>query len=574
MNAPFRVLLIAALCAGASACATAPAKPTAAALKMPPAPARQLTPQEEKQLQMRILTGELAAGRGQPDVAAREFLEALKLADDAELAQRTTSLALSARDETLALAAAQRWQELEPNEADPREVILRLSLNRNDNTEAYKQAEAIVEGNAGGIEDGFGQIALILSQTAPEQSAPVIALTQQLAARWPKKAAGPHAVGLVALRFNELAIADEAAQQALKLAPGSRDEELLLAGVRVRQGRVDESDAIIDTLAKRDKNASELRLGYAKLLLESGAREPARVQLLKVADSDAKNQDARYALGVLAFNDRNLDEAERWFRPLVAGGERAADAAFQMGRIAEQRKRYDDALSYYARVGNGPQALDAQVRRAAVLALAGRLDEARTLMADLREQFPQVEDRLLQAEAEMLSDANRLGDALALYDNALKADPANADLLYGRSLVHERQKRIDLAEQDLREILKSNADDSRALNALGYMLVVHKPSRLKEARKLIERANELQPGDAAIMDSLGWVQFKQGDRAAAREQLQQAYNKFPDAEIAAHLGEVLWSLGDKVGARKVWQQALENDPGHSALQETMQRLDR
>lgn len=574
MNPLVRISLIAVLCAGAAACATAPARPlSAAALKLPPAPARDLTAAEQKQLQMHVLMGELAAGRDQPEVAAREFLEALKLSDDAELAQRTTSLALSARNEPLALAAAQRWLELEPNEANPREVILRLSLNLGDDATAYEQAETIVEGNAGGIEDGFAQITLILSQAGPEQSAKVIALAQRLAAHWPKQAAGPHAVGLIALRYNELAIADQAVQQALQLDPGSRDQQLLLAGVRVRQGRVDESDAIIEKLAKRDKNAAELRIGYAKLLLETGVRDRARVQLQKIADSDAKNQDARYALGVLAYNDRDLDDAERWFRPLLAGGERAVDAAFQMGRIAEQRKRYDDALSYYGRVSEGPQALDALVRRAAVLARTGRVDEARAQMADLRDQFPPYAERFYLAEAEILSDADRLPEALALYDNALKADPDSAELLYGRSLIYERQKRIDLAEKDLRALIKSNPDDSRALNALGYMLTVH-GSRYKEARKLIERANELQPGDAAIMDSLGWVLFKLGDKAAARDLLQKAYDKFPDAEIAAHLGEVLWSLGDKAAARKLWQQALASEPTHAVLTDTIQRLDK
>ena len=127
------------------------------------------------------------------------------------------------------------------------------------------------------------------------------------------------------------------------------------------------------------------------------------------------------------------------------------------------------------------------------------------------------------------------------------------------------------AEQDLRRILEQHPDDARALNALGYMLVVH-TSRLSEAETLISRAIALEPDDAAIVDSMGWLQYKLGRTDQALEWLKKAYAQFPDPEVAAHLGEVMWALGQRDEAQKVWKTALRNNPDHPVLLETMKRL--
>jgi Flp pilus assembly protein TadD len=173
----------------------------------------------------------------------------------------------------------------------------------------------------------------------------------------------------------------------------------------------------------------------------------------------------------------------------------------------------------------------------------------------------------------LLLDAGAGKDALALYDQALRENPGEGDLLYGRSLVHERLKDVASAEADLRRIIATDADDARAMNALGYMLTVH-TERLAEARKLVARALELTPDDAAVIDSMGWIEFRQGRHREARALLEKAFGKVKDPEIAAHLGEVLWTLGERDRARAIWQAGLSKDPEHRVLRDTVQRLDR
>jgi Flp pilus assembly protein TadD len=127
-------------------------------------------------------------------------------------------------------------------------------------------------------------------------------------------------------------------------------------------------------------------------------------------------------------------------------------------------------------------------------------------------------------------------------------------------------------EQDLRKIIQLNPASPIASNTLGYYLA-DQTDRYEEAYELILSAIELAPNDPAIIDSLGWVQYRLGMYQEARENLDRAYELYPDPEVAAHLGEVLWVIGDKAAANRIWRNALEVQPDSEHVLNAMERLD-
>lgn len=528
-------------------------------------------PTPRAQAQYHVLVGEMAAQRRQPELAAREFLKALEYAPDPELAMRATSLALAAKNEPLALSAARRWQALAPDEADPREAVARLALRAGRRNETLNQCEALIRGHAGGIDQGFRQVAQVLAQEGGKQEQ-ALAVMEQLRRKWPERSGAWHAQSLLALRFGQIELAEQSAREALRLAPGSRDSLLLLAGVLVRKGDVAGADAAMAELLK-DADAPELRMGYARLLLEAEQIDAARRQFEAIIAARPEAREARFALGLLELEREDLDGAEAHFKALLEAPDFRQRAAYYLGRIEETRRNPARALEWYDQVTEGEQAIEALTRRALALAKLGRAAEGRRLLSDMRRELPMFATRFYLAEGELLLEAGAAAESLALYDQALREHPDHADLLYGRSLVHERLKDVGAAEADLRRILAGDADDARAMNALGYMLTVH-TERLDEARTLIVRALELTPDDAAVIDSMGWVEFRQGRHREARALLEKAFSKARDPEIAAHLGEVLWMLGERDQARAIWEAALTRDPDHRVLRDTVERLTR
>lgn len=555
-------------------CALFPQQPASASSQRPSlvAPDAPVLGSPQAQAQYHVLAGELAAGRQQPETAAEEFLKALDFAPNAQLAARATALALAANREDLALTAARKWHAIDGNSLDAREVITRLALRAGLNDEAFEQCQAIVKYHPGGTDDGFHHVALLLSQE-PEKAEAAAAVLERLVAAYPKLAGAYAAKALLALRQQSYVTAESAAREAVRLAPQSSDDALLLASALIKTDKIDEADTIIDALARSAKNAADVRLAYVRLLLDANHRAPAQAQLEKILKTAPNNGDARLTLGLIALDERRLDDAEAQMRELVKIDGREVDGAYFLGRIAELRDQPQQALSQYEKVTSGNQALDASVRRGALLGRLGRLNDARQLFEQLRRQYPPLASRFYVAEAQMLIDNEHIEDAQHLLDQALDGDPDDDELLYSRSLAYERLGQIGKAEADLQHIIAQMPDDARALNALGFMLTVHS-NRYDEAQQLISHALELSPNDPAVIDSAGWVRFKQGHADEALPYLRKALSLLPDPEIAAHLGEALWSLGDKNQAQQIWDGALKQAPGNTVLRETVQRLTR
>jgi Flp pilus assembly protein TadD len=184
---------------------------------------------------------------------------------------------------------------------------------------------------------------------------------------------------------------------------------------------------------------------------------------------------------------------------------------------------------------------------------------------------PEDEAQLIVAEAQILRDANRHGDAFKLLTQALDKQPEQPDLLYDLALTAEKLERFDLLETHLRKLIQVKPDHAHAYNALGYSFA-ERNLRLPEARKLVEKALEISPDDYFIIDSLGWVLYREGDLKGAARELRRAYGGRPDAEIGAHLGEVLWVLGEREEARRIWDESLKTAPDNETLQKTIKRL--
>ncbi len=213
----------------------------------------------------------------------------------------------------------------------------------------------------------------------------------------------------------------------------------------------------------------------------------------------------------------------------------------------------------------------AQSRRASILARQGRLDEARKLLKSLPERNPEEARAKLTAEVQLLRDNKQNQAAYDLLAAASARDPKDHELIYDQAMLAEKLGRLDEMERLLRGVMAAKPDYHHAYNALGYSLA-DRNVRLPEAKKLIQKALEFAPGDPFITDSLGWAEFRMGNKAEAQRLLQGAFKQKPDAEIAAHLGEVLWSLGKREQATAIWKEGLQLNADNETLLETLKRL--
>ncbi len=223
------------------------------------------------------------------------------------------------------------------------------------------------------------------------------------------------------------------------------------------------------------------------------------------------------------------------------------------------------------RIRTSEDLLNAQLRRAALLARQGKYDEARLLIRSQPEQSPADARLKINAEVQLLRDSKQYAAAYERLAQASASNPDDPDLLYDMAMVAEKLGKVDEMERLLRSIISRKPEHHHAYNALGYSLA-ERNIRLPEARQLILKALEFAPGDPFITDSLGWVEFRSGNLEEARRLLQGALKAKPDAEIAAHLGEVLWTMGRRDEAVHIWREGAKINAENETLLETLKRL--
>jgi Flp pilus assembly protein TadD len=329
-------------------------------------------------------------------------------------------------------------------------------------------------------------------------------------------------------------------------------------------------------------DANEVRRAYAGMLIEQKQYAQARSQFDTLLANKPDDAAILYNQGILSLQLNDLPAAEKNLSAFVALADNAQSdqrdpttAYLYLAQIADDKKDGVAALAWLAKIqsydGKNAAWFNAQLRRAILMAKYGTLDEARDFLNSLPTTSSEEKIQIIQLDAELLRNADRDQEAITILQNALKDNPDNQDLLYDYAMMAEKFDRVDDMEKALRHVIELNPKNQQAYNALGYSLA-DRNIRLPEARVLIEKALELAPDDAFIIDSMGWLEFRENKVESALTYLQRAYSIRPDADIAVHVGEVLWTMGDQKKAIAMWKEAQQKDPKNAALKSTLERL--
>jgi tetratricopeptide (TPR) repeat protein len=518
-----------------------------------------------------LLLAEIALQRGETALAAQTYLEVARRTRDPRVAKRTVEVANAAKLGDVAIEAAKIWQTIEPSSPQALQITAALLVAEKRVDEAEPYLEKLLAGEGVDLANGFLRLNRLLSGN-PDRAAN-LRVVRKLAAQHPKLPEAHLAVAQAALSAEDDSSALSAVRSALSLRPDWEAAAILEAQV-LQKGSPAAAVESLRAFVEKYPQARDARLNYARALVLDKRYADARKQFEAVLAANPGNTDVIYAVGLLAFQLKEFHTAEQTMTRLLGLGYRDPNAVrYLLGQIAEEQKQWPRAIEWYKEIETGDHALAARMRTAHALSKQGKLDEAREYLKRLEVDDPREQVQLIVAEAQLLRDANRPADAFEMLGQALGRDPDQPELLYDFALTAEKLERFDVLEENLRKLIQVQPDYAHAYNALGYSFA-ERNMRLPEARKLIERALELSPEDHFIIDSLGWVLYRQGDLKGALRELRRAYGGRPDAEIGAHLGEVLWVMGERAEAEKIWRESLRSAPENESLLKTIKRLKR
>lgn len=515
------------------------------------------------------LVGEFALQRNDVKLGLDAWADLARRTREPKVIARAAEIAGIARQYDLALELTGMWLEVEPESVQARQMQSALMVTANRLDDLAPQITSLLEQDKASLPGNLMHLNRLLGRHNDKKA--VQKLIERVTEPYRDLPEAHFARGQAAYNAGDNLRALSETEKALLLRPNWEAAALIRAQMQATLSPTTAIESLNDFL-KRTPDARDARLALARLLISEKQYAPARAQFDRLIKDNPDNPEVIYPVAMLALQHGDIatgrTQLERLLQTDITD---KSTPHFFLGQLDQDEKKLDAALEHYLQVNSGEQYIAARSRAAQILLLQGKNEEARRLLHETRGSSNAERTQLAMAEAQLLREAGRHGEAFSVLENALTNQPDNPELLYESALSAERLGKPEILEAKLTRLIALKPDHAHALNALGYSWA-DRNIRLPEAHALITRALSLQPDDPFIMDSLGWVLYRQGKSAESLPILERAYSIKADPEIAAHLGELLWSLNRKDDARRILSEAARQNPESEALSATIKKL--
>jgi len=242
---------------------------------------------------------------------------------------------------------------------------------------------------------------------------------------------------------------------------------------------------------------------------------------------------------------------------------------FLQAQIFESDQYYRGAQNEFDKIKtDSPLYFQSKLQRAWLYNDMDRPEETIGALLKLEKEYPDNRE-VLNSIAEFYRMNERFAEAIPAYskviDNIEEENVRDWIIYYTRGIVFDQEKRWAEAEMDFKKALEIRPEQPMVLNYLAYSWV-DRGLNYVEAKKMLIRAVELRPNDGYIVDSLGWALYKMGDYEEAVPVLERAAQlETQDWAINDHLGDAYWTVGRKNEARFQWRHALSLSPDEDKI---------
>ena len=515
-----------------------------------------------------LLTAELAGQQRDFNTAYELYLRQAQLNRSSELAERATRIAQFNRDPQGVLKAARLWQEIEPEAAEPPQILINILLHEARFAEAFELLRS---------QPSFGaEILLVIESlldTFDEDSATELAeLLQQ------RLDASPEQLDLllVLARVQLLRQKETAALNLLNrgLAVEPEQPDLIVEKAQLLRSVFSDSEqalALVESALPSNRDHRQLRAVHVQLLLEL---KPDSVQMAVERAIDQADRDPQliYYYALLLLENKQPQQSLVLLDELISRDPARTDLNLYIGVNQAALGNREAAIEAFGKVESGDLLFNAVSRALELFEIEREYERAEALVENARESDAERASQLAVIFARWAGDNGELERGLEYLNERLKEDPNDVSLLYSRALMVEpidHQQMLD----DLERAYALNPDNAGTQNALGYSLLEHSDD-YQRAYELIESALAESPDDPAYLDSMGWALHKLERNSEALPYLERAFEQMPDPEVTSHLIIVLTQLGELERAKELLAEQEELHPGNEDLAEARRWLER
>lgn len=565
-----------------SGCAATPKNSTPPSLEETNITAQPQTASRYTRLFYKALVGELEYVSDNMDDAYFMMLNAARQSNDDLLYERAIQIALRANADDAALKTAREWQKTNPQARNAYRYELELLLKLKQYNKIESPIRKSIELTPAEERPPF---IIALGKYLAPHAAAIDGLYESILSPWIQGSNKEEAICAL-LSINLVKLAADKPQEALALIEKAREidpksGEPIMAAVNLMDQGIQQAQKIVLSYLESPDADPQARLFYTQYLLRENQINAAIQQLTLASQHPDAPPITWFILGSLQLDTQqtlqgknNLEIYLNKTKNDITQETRSNQerAYLSLAQVEVDTDQLDKAAHWLNQVSDPEVWIPAQKAYISMLINAGKYNQASNEIARLPNQTEKEKNEKALFQSNVLIRQGLYQQAYTFLDKANKQSiTQDEDLLYQQSYVAEKLKRFDQMEALLYKIIEINPESADAYNAIGYSLA-DRNIRLNDARRLLTKALELKPESPMIEDSLGWLEFRQGNHEEALKLIKKAYLQLPDSEIASHLGEVLWQQGLKDDALSVFKLAQSNAPENTILQKTLARL--
>lgn len=580
--------LVSCLCAAAIAFTAIPLTADAAAVPAskkelnlvfdPPKP-KKFSPDSLPEIELtggllfQLIASEIALQRNELGVAYSTYMNVAEETGDPRLAERAVQIAQVAKAPREIMRSVLLWNKLAPGNRHAQEMLIRIGLHYQE----YNKILLTTQSFLSQVEDP-GKVILGL------QSQLLIGKDRKKALTFFRKATEKFKrlpetkLGLARLEGlagNQKA-AEKFAKESYKQKPNPESVMTLVSVLLQKKSNAGQKEArqvLGQYLAKNPKDL-RIRDSYAQLLLLSSDYN----QLIELVKKYPDDYEFELSTAVSLLQNNHEAEAETLLTKLAKlpqddaeNGTIPQKALLLLSEVALENKKYEEALALADRVV-GSMKPAALIQKANVYSHEDKHKEA---LEVLKQVDPgdnnAVAEEVAAVESRLIAELNGDTEALKTLEKYLQKYPESKSLFYEAAMIAERLDLISMAENYLKRALEIDPNFANAYNSLGYTLL-ERTNRLKEAGENIRKAYQLDPSNPYILDSMGWLSFKEKNYTEAIGYLNDALQLLESEDIMLHLAEAYWVSNQKDEARLVLKRAKELWPDSEDTEALIKRL--
>lgn len=278
-----------------------------------------------------------------------------------------------------------------------------------------------------------------------------------------------------------------------------------------------------------------------------------------ISRSDEMAISTKMKMALILMDKKIYDKAIETLEQILAVAPESDKVRFYLAAIFEEIKQNDKALEQFQKVSPASQYYgESIVHMAYLLKQKNEINKALSIVdGAINEKPDQV--NLYVMKASLLDDLQIYKNAISTLELAKEKFPQNAQVQFYLGTLHDKVGNKNQMVSSMKRVIELEPDHIQGLNYLAFTWA-EDGKNLDLAENLARRAVQLDPQDGFVLDTLGWVLYKQGKYAESIQVLESAHNKMPKiGVIAEHLGDAYSKKILLEKAKGMYQKALENE---------------